>query len=217
MVDIADEWEAQGNLRPILSFAGTPALARQVEQGAPADIVISADHQWMNWLDTRGLIRPDTRTVVLGNALALVGSEPNGQNQTISRRLAELGDGRLAIADPESVPAGRYAKSALLRMGLWESVEDRVVPTDNVRNALALVETGEARLGIVYATDAQASDLVYNARQFDVRYAPEISYPGAVTTEARHADAKRFLDFLHSESAHMIFAEHGFSQVENAL
>lgn len=209
-------WKGQGHPAPVLSFAGTPALARQVEQGAPADIVISADAEWMDWLAERDLVDPGTRRDIASNALVLVAADTQDTGGTIGDRLQALGDGRLAIADPASVPAGRYARAALESMGLWVLVEDRIVPAENVRAALALVESGEARFGIVYASDALASQRVHRVASFDRADTPPIVYPAARAARSQHAEAQAFLDFLAGPQAQAIFAEHGFSAVGQA-
>ncbi|KLI64387.1 molybdate ABC transporter substrate-binding protein [Aurantiacibacter marinus] len=208
---VADAWAAQGNARPVLSFAGSGALARQVERGAPADIIVSADAEWMDWLEARALIVPETRRVLAGNALALIAASPVDAHSSIAGHLRLAGNTRLAIGDPGSVPAGRYARAALQNMGLWHDVQDKIVPTENVRAALALVQAGEAQLGIVYATDAAASDRVYLAAIFDPRDTPEISYPAARLSAAQHPQTGALLEFLSGPVAQEIYAAHGFT------
>lgn len=210
LTDVAAAWTEQGHPAPVLSFAATSALVRQVEQGAPADIAIAADAEWMHWLEERKLVDPASIRVLGANALVLVSADPAQGEQTIADSLAGLGNGRLAIADPQSVPAGRYAREALEGMFLWDDVEDRIVPAENVRAALALVESGEADLGIVYATDARASQRVRVVATFAAADTPAILYPAALIADAPHADAQAFLDFLSSSEAQTIFAEHGF-------
>lgn len=205
----AKAWEAQGKPAPVLSFAATSALARQVEQGAPADLFVSADEEWMDTLDREGLLRPGTRKDLLSNRLVLIA--PEGGRV---RSLAALGAGRLALADPASVPAGKYAKVALERFGQWAAVADKVVPAENVRAALALVERGEAPLGIVYATDAQASDKVEVIETLPADSHPPIRYPAAVLASSETPDAAAFLVFLGSPQARTIFEKHGFGIVE---
>jgi len=212
---VAEAWARQGHAAPVLSFAGTQALARQVEAGAPADIIIAADLEWMDWLEDRRLIAPQTRRVVAANGLALVSPRPFAPDDTIATRLRTLADGRLALADPDAVPAGRYARAALKTMGLWDEVKDRVVPGENVRAALALVEAGEAELGVVYKTDARASRRVH-AINFDFRDVPEILYPAAMIADASHPEADAFLGFLSAPQAQDIFAAHGFVPMEQA-
>lgn len=213
---VADAWVAQGHARPVLSFAGTAALARQVEGGAPADIIISADAQWMDWLEMRALLKPDTRRVLVGNTLTLIAANPSDADGSIALRLRSLEGGKLAMGDPATVPAGRYARAALESMGLWTQVQSQIVPTENVRAALALVEAGEARFGIVYATDAAASDRVHGAATFDLRDTPEIEYPAALLSAASHPQAAGFLEFLSSPAAQVIYAGHGFVPHEDA-
>lgn len=207
--DVAEAWSERGHAAPLLSFAGTQAQARQLEQGAPADVIITADREWMDWLDKRGLVETGSRRVIAANGLTLVSSAPFDPDDTIERRVNALGDGRLALADTQAVPAGRYARTALENMGLWGTVARSVVPAENVRAALALVETGEAPLGVVYQTDAAASDRVHGIA-FDPRDVPDISYPAALVTGARHTERAAFLQFLSSEAAQAIFARHHF-------
>ncbi len=216
LTEVAEAWAAEGNAAPVLSFAATPALARQVEQGAPADLFISADAEWMDWLAERGLVDTASRRDIVGNALVLVASEEFYQGNDIAVNLRALGEGRLALADPDSVPAGRYARASLERMGLWAEVESQIVPAENVRAALALVEAGEARLGIVYATDARASQRVRLVAQFAPEVTPAITYPAAQLVQSRHSQAQDFLAFLSSPQAQEIFAAHGFLPPDRA-
>jgi molybdate transport system substrate-binding protein len=195
------------------SYAASSALARQIEAGAPADIFISADEDWMNYVEKKGLMRLGTRVPLLGNRLVLIA----WRDRPVSLRIAPgfaiavaLGDGRLAIADPAVVPAGKYAKAALASLGVWSSVRSRVAPADNVRAALLLVARGEAPLGIVYATDARAERDVIVVDTFPDRTHPPIVYPAALTAKASPA-ATRLLAFLQSSTARAIFARHGFA------
>ena len=203
--EVGEAWAAEGHAAPVLSFAASSALARQVEQGAPADLFVSADEEWMDRLAERDLLRAGHRYDLLANRLVLV-----ARRGAAVRSLAELGDGRLALADPAAVPAGKYAKAALVSLGQWQAVEAKVVPAENVRAALALVEGGEAALGIVYATDAIASDAVEVLETFPEGSHPPIRYPAAVLAGSRHAEAAGFLEFLRSDRARAIFAKHGF-------
>lgn len=205
LTEAADGWTAQGHPAPLLSFAATSTLARQVEQGAPADLFLSADEAWMDALDKEGLLRPGTRADLLGNRLVLIAAKGSGV-----RSLAGLGDGRLALADPDAVPAGKYARAALERLGQWPAVAGRIAPTENVRAALALVERGEAPLGIVYATDARASDKVEVVQTFPEDSHPPIRYPVAVLAASRNADAAALRAFLAAPESRRIFARHGF-------
>jgi len=207
--EVGQAWVAEGHAAPVLSFAASSALARQVEQGAPADLFVSADEEWMDTLAGQNLLRAGTRTDLLSNRLVLV----TRKGGTV-RRLADLDDGRLALADPAAVPAGKYAKAALESLGQWQAVEARVVPAENVRAALALVERGEAPLGIVYTTDAMASDAVEVLETFPETSHPPIRYPAAVLAGSTHTDAAGFLAFIGSDKARRIFARHGFGLIE---
>ena len=209
MTDAVEAWEAQGHPEPALSFAASSALARQVESGAPADIFVSADEAWMDELETNGLLRAGSRGDLLGNRLVAIA--PKGAAPIA---LADLGDGRLALADPEAVPAGRYAKAALETLGLWDGLEDNVVPAENVRAALALVERGEAALGIVYATDALASDRVQVVERLPAGSHPPIRYPVAILAASANPGAQALRAFLASREARAIFERRGFEPVE---
>jgi len=207
--EVGKAWAAEGHAAPVLSFAASSALARQVEQGAPADLFVSADEEWMDTLEGQGLLRAGTRGDILTNRLVLV----TKKGGTV-RRLADIGDGRLALADPAAVPAGKYARAALENLGQWQAVEARVVPAENVRAALALVERGEAALGIVYTTDAMASDAVEVLETFPEGSHPPIRYPAAVLAGSTQAEAAAFRAFLGSDRARLIFARHGFGLIE---
>lgn len=207
--EIADAWAADGHPAPVLAFAATSALARQIERGAPADVFVSADQDWMDMLEGQGLLREGTRSDIVSNRLVLV----RGKGAA-ARELADLGEGRLALADPIAVPAGRYAKAALESLGQWDTVAGRVVPAENVRAALALVERGEAALGIVYATDAAASTKVEIVRELPADSHPRIRYPAAVLASSAHPDAVAFVDFLQSAPAQEVFRMHGFRGAE---
>ncbi|MCP5396195.1 MAG: molybdate ABC transporter substrate-binding protein [Sphingomonadaceae bacterium] len=197
--EIADSWAAQGHARPVLSFAGTPALARQVEAGAPADLFIAADEAWMDELERKQLLKPGSRRVIVGNALVLVAPATK-----------ETGGNRLAMADPNAVPAGRYGKAALESLGLWEEARNRIVPTENVRAALALVERGEVAQGLVYASDAAASRKVRVLQALPASSHPPIRYPLAVLSSSTHADAGALADFIAGPEGQAILQQHGF-------
>lgn len=209
MEEAADAWAASGHPRPALSFAASSALARQVERGAPADIFVSADQAWMDELDGKGLLRAGSRGDLVGNRLVAIAPK-----SAASVTLADLGDGLLALADPEAVPAGRYARAALEKLGLWAGFKDNVVPAENVRAALALVERGEVALGIVYATDALASDKVEVVERLPAASHPPIRYPVAVLAASTHPGAQAFRAFLASDEAWAIFERRGFEPVE---
>lgn len=213
----ADRWAEQGHLRPRLSIAGTPALARQIEAGAPADIFIAADAQWMNEMARKEHIQVGTRVVLAGNRLVLVAANDNPVELAITPGFplaATLGPEKLALADPSAVPAGRYARQALGNLGVWHELDGRIAPTDSVRSALALVARSEAPLGIVYASDAAAEPDVRVVGTFpDSSHLP-IRYPAALLQTSEHPDASAFLAFLHSPEGQTIFARHGFRSPE---
>lgn len=211
---VADEWTQEGHAAPVLSFAASSALARQVEQGAPADLFVSADEEWMDALERQKLLKPQTRATLLGNSLVLVA--PASSTVTVNFTdpasfPAALGKGPLAIADPAAVPAGKYGKAALESLNLWQAAEGRLAPAENVRAALALVERGEAPLGIVYATDAKAAPKVKVMATFPVSSHPPIRYPVAVLAASTNDDAEAFRAFLNSAKARAIFARYGFA------
>ena len=211
--DAAGAWAAKGHPRPVLSFAATSALARQIEAGAPADLFISADEKWMDAVADKGLILGDSRADFLANSLVLIAPAESKAELTIAPGFplaAALGSGRLALADPDAVPAGRYAKEALTNLGAWDSVADKVAQAENVRVALALVARGEAPLGIVYATDAKAEPKVRVLSQFPADSHMPITYPLAVLKTSTNADATNFRSFLISNEGVAIFEKYGF-------
>lgn len=198
----------------VVSFAGSPALARQIEQGAPADVFISADLQWMDYLGERGVVMPESRFNLLGNRIVLVAPRDSAVELSIGPgfplRDALGPDGWLAMADVASVPAGRYGKAALERLAVWASVRDRVAQSENVRAALALVARGEAMLGIVYRTDAAAETQVRIVATFPDDVHPPIVYPLAVVTGSQSVHAAAYVDFLKSPAARRVFENWGF-------
>lgn len=207
---VAEDYAATGAAKPVFSFAASSALARQIENGAPAAIFVSADEQWMDYLAERSLIDSASRVTLLGNRLVLISPTPLMLEITAGVSLdTALAGGKLALADPDSVPAGKYAKAALERLGVWPSVERQVVRADNVRAALAFVERGEARLGVVYATDAAASRKVSVAGFFPQDSHPPISYPAALVKA--DAQARTFFAYMQSDAAKAVYARFGFS------
>ncbi|UPY36993.1 molybdate ABC transporter substrate-binding protein [Sediminicoccus sp. KRV36] len=213
---VARDWAAQGNPAPRLSFAASSALARQIEQGAPADLFLSADEPWMDVLAARGLIVEATRSSALGNALVLVAPADGAAPIVLQRGTdlaARLGPrGRLAMGDPAHVPAGRYAQAALEWMGQWEALAPRLARAENVRAALLLVERGEVPLGIVYATDALAAPGVRVVGSFPPESHPPITYPFALTRRAEgNAAARALLAFLTGAEAMPLWQRHGFT------
>ena len=211
----ADAWTRRGNPRPILSFAASSALARQVEAGAPADLFISADEDWMDYLAQRRLLRPGTRVSLLTNGLVLVAPATSRVRLAIAPRFAlarALGTGRLAMADPDSVPAGKYGRDALTSLGVWREVEPRIVRAENVRAALALVGRGEVPLGIVFATDARATPAVRVVGSFPSSSHAPIRYPVARLARSDNPAGEGFRRFLIGAEAGAIFRRHGFGR-----
>jgi molybdate transport system substrate-binding protein len=201
-----------------LSFAASSALARQIENGAPADVFLSADPDWMDYLQARNLIARDTRRDLLGNRLVLVAPSGSAIKLKIEPRfhLAEaLGGGRLATGDPDSVPVGRYARAALTKLGVWDSVATRIAGAENVRAALALVGRGEVPLGIVYETDAFIDKAVRIVDTFPADSHPPIVYPVALTSAAK-AGARGFAEFLRTPAADATFLKYGFIPLHRA-
>ena len=212
--EINAQWQGRTGKRAVVSYAASSALAKQLESGAPADMFISADLDWMDYAQQRQLIRPETRTDLLGNRLVLVAPatsdltvaiEPNFPLATL------LQDGRLAMADPDSVPAGKYGKAALEKLGVWSSVEGKVARAENVRAALFFVSRQEAPLGIVYQTDAAADKGVKIVAAFPEDTHPPIVYPVALSAASKNPGAVKFLGFLESPAARPIFEKHGFT------
>jgi molybdate transport system substrate-binding protein len=196
------------------SFAASSALARQIENGAPADIYISANPRWMDALAGAGLIETASRRDLLGNRLVLIAPADSPVRVDLSAMPALdalLGDGRLALADPAHVPAGQYARAALEALGLWPAVAGAVAPMNNVRAALVLVERGEAPLGVVYATDAAITDGVRVAAVFPESSHPPITYPAAIVAGHASPAVRAFHDFLFADAARAVFAAHGFT------
>ena len=213
MTTAAAAWAAKGHAKPIISFAASSALARQVEAGAFADLFVSADEEWMNELATRKLIVPASRVTFLGNRLVVAAA--SGTRTRIPVRppaalVRVLTAGPLAMADTP-VPAGKYGQEALEKLGVWTRVAPRVVRAENVRATLALVERGAAPLGIVYATDAKASAKVRIAGVFPASTHPAITYPIARLVTSRNAEAEAFRRFLTSREGKAIFVRYGFS------
>jgi molybdate transport system substrate-binding protein len=197
-----------------VSYAASSALAKQIESGAPADLFISADLDWMDYVQQRNLIKPETRKNLLGNRLVLVA--PAGSDITVEIKpgfpLASLlKGGRLAIADPNAVPAGKYGKAALEKLGVWASVADKLAPAENVRSALFFVSRQEAPLGIVYETDAAADPGVKVVGVFPEETHPPVVYPIALTAASKSASAAKLLAFLESAAARPFFAKQGFT------
>lgn len=209
----AQAWAAKGHAPPVLSFAASSALARQIEAGAPADLFVSADREWMDALAAKGLLARGTRRVLAVNALVIVaprGSPLHLYPEPGFALARALGEGRLAMADPDAVPAGRYGRAALERFGVWAAIMPRVARAENVRAALALVARGVAPLGIVYATDARVEPDVRIVGVFPAGSHEPIVYPLARLAASRHPEAEGFRRFLLSPEARAILRRHGF-------
>ncbi len=198
------------------SFASSSTLAKQIESGAPADVYLSANKKWMDFLEEKNLITMETRCDLLSNRIVLIAPAASALIEIdvvpgfdIAKALGE--DGRLSIGDPDHVPAGMYGKKALENLGIWPQVEDRLAPMKDVRAALVLVERGEAPLGLVYATDAAISKKVHVIGTFPTKSHPAIVYPVAAVEGGNRSAAQQFLNFLKSSEARAIFQKYGFS------
>ena len=194
--------------RIVVSYAASSALAKQIENGAPADLFISADLEWMDYLAARKLIDAQSRSNLLSNRLVLIAPAGSSVKLDIAPNFplaAALGNGRLSIADPEHVPAGKYARLALESLGVWGSVAGRTARAENVRAALVLVSRGEAPLGIVYRTDALADGRVRTVAEFPQSSHPPIVYPVALTASTRSPAARKLLEYLKSQAARALW------------
>ncbi|HLH94441.1 MAG TPA: molybdate ABC transporter substrate-binding protein [Xanthobacteraceae bacterium] len=217
-LDDADAlYQRETGHKVVVSYGASSTLAKQIENGAPADVFISADMDWMDYVAQRKLIKPDTRSNLLGNKLVLVAPADSRISLSIGPNfpLAQaLGNGRLAMADPASVPAGKYGKAALEALGVWSSVENKVAPAQDVRATLLLVSRGEAPLGIVYQTDAAADKGVKVVAAFPESTHPPIIYPVAVTSSSTNPDAAAYVAFLKSPAAKPAFQKQGFDVLQ---
>jgi len=211
---IAVAWKAQGGKAPAISYGSSGVLAKQIEQAAPADIFISADLKWMDYLDKAKLIKEGTRSNLLGNALVLI--EPADANSTLKIApkfdlAGATGDSKIAVCTIASCPGGIYAKEAFEKLGVWEAVEPKLAQADNIRNALTLVARGEAKFGVVYATDAKAEPKVKVLDTFPESSHGPIVYPAALLTSSTNKDAASLLAFMRSQAATKILTEQGFT------
>ncbi|WP_198369353.1 molybdate ABC transporter substrate-binding protein [Roseomonas rosulenta] len=216
---LGQEWQSRGNPAPRFSFAASSALARQIEQGAPADLFMSADEAWANYLQDRNLLVNAMRASPLGNSLVLIAPANGARPMALARDtnlVALLGpNGRLATGDPAHVPVGRYAQAALRWMGQWDAIAPRLARADNVRAALLLVERGEAPLGIVYSTDAAVSQGVRVVGTFPAGSHEAITYPFALTRRADgNAQARALLAFLVGPEAAPTWQRFGFTRAQ---
>ncbi len=209
--EIAATYERSEGDRIVLNLGASSALARQIQEGAPADLFLSADEEKMNSLEKKKLLLPGTRRSVLSNTLVIVVPDDSSLKISDAKDLAAPGIRAIALAEPQSVPAGIYAKEYLRKLGIWSRVIDRVVPTENVRAALAAVESGNVDVGIVYKTDAAIAKKIRIAHEVPRAEGPAISYPFAVLAEAEQpAAARKFLAYLESSAALAVFRKYGF-------
>jgi molybdate transport system substrate-binding protein len=213
MKEIGADYTKATGVQIAFNFAGSSTLARQIVEGAPADLFISADTKWMDYAQAHGLVESASRVDLLTNHLALIA--PKGSS--LALKIAPgfpiakaLGDGRLAMADPDAVPAGLYGKAALIKLGVWPQVEGRIAKGDSVRAALVFVAKGEAPLGIVYDTDAKIDPGVRIVDLFPDDSHPPILYPAAVIVSPKSPEARAFLAYLKSPPARAVFARYGF-------
>jgi len=207
----ASDFEAESGTKVIVSFAASSVLARQIEAGAPADAFVSADQDWMEWLAERDLIKPETRRLIAGNALVIAVAEGTEQ---VSEPGELLKEGRFAMGDPRHVPAGKYAESALEKLGLWEDVKENAVFAENVRVALEFASRGETKAAMVYGSDLKAAKGLVLAYSFPAGSHDPVVYPAAATRDGK-AEVVEFLDYLSGEKGQAIFEEFGFSRVEH--
>jgi molybdate transport system substrate-binding protein len=196
------------------SFASSSTLAKQIAQGAPADLFISANPKWMTWLEDEKMVEPGTRADLLGNRIVLIAPADSEVSVELTEGLdlaGMLGEDKLAMGDPDHVPAGMYGKQAMESLGMWEAVSPKVARAKDVRAALALVERAEAPLGVVYATDAAITPKVRVVAAFPEATHPPITYPVALVKDKATPTAKAFLEFLRSPEARSVFEKYGFS------
>jgi molybdate transport system substrate-binding protein len=208
------QWQKEMGRKAAISYAASSALAKQMEQGAPAQMFISADLDWMNYAEKKNLIKPETRSNLLGNRIVLIAPKDKAPAVDIKPGfdLAKvLGDGRLSMANVDTVPAGKYGKAALEKLGAWASVSGKLAQAENVRAALLLVSRGEAPAGIVYQTDAASDRNVTIIGTFPEDTHPPIIYPIALTANATHPDAAAFLAYIRSDKAKPLFEAQGFT------
>ncbi|HEV8500163.1 MAG TPA: molybdate ABC transporter substrate-binding protein [Casimicrobiaceae bacterium] len=209
----AAQFDATTGNKVIVVYGGSNTLAKQVEAGAPADVFISADVAWMDYVDARHLVAPGTRVTLLRNTLVLVAPASSTASLHIAPGFAlatALGGGKLAMANPDSVPAGKYGKAALESLGVWANVQASVARAENVRAALALVSRGEAPFGIVYSTDAAADKGVRIVDTFPANTHPPIVYPAAMLATSKSSAARLLLDYLRSAPAATVWEKYGF-------
>ena len=212
--EVATSWNTESGKTAVVSYAASSALAKQIEEGAPADIFISADLAWMDDVAGKNLIKPETRSNLLGNRIVLVAPADSDVALDVAAGMdlaGALAGGKLAMGDPAAVPAGKYGQAALESLGVWDSVSGSVAAAENVRAALTLVSLGEAPLGIVYQTDAAADPGVKIVGMFPEDSHPPIIYPVALLASSDNPDAATLLEYLRSDAAKAAFEKQGFS------
>jgi molybdate transport system substrate-binding protein len=218
MQDIAAQYQKEKGVQVVSSFASSSTLARQIEQGAPADLFISADQQWMDYSISKQQIVENTRYTLLGNELVLVAAKASKIDKVEiddkTQWIKLLGDSRLAVGDPDHVPAGIYAKEALQKLGAWSTLEPKLARASDVRGALALVEREEAPLGIVYGSDAIASKKVKVVGTFPASSHKPVEYPMAIVKDHEKPEVRAFYDYLKTPAASAIFKQYGFAPKE---
>ena len=214
--DLSTAWQASSGVTVKTSFASSSVLARQIEAGGKADVFISADQEWMDYLQSRGLVDKSSRRNLVGNRLVLIAPADSRIELKIApgfKLAAALGGGRLSTGDPDTVPVGRYARSALVSLGLWDEIQDRLVRADNVRSAMMFVSRGETPLGIVYTTDALIDPKVRIVDTFPENTHAPITYPGAVTIGSNNY-ALSFLEFLSKPESLDTWRRFGFLELK---
>ena len=212
--DVNHAWKADTGKEARISYAASSALAKQIEAGAPADLFISADLDWMKYLSGKKLIQKETEVRLLGNKLVLIAPKASAEPVKITPDFDLAGllkGGHLAMANTDAVPAGKYGKAALKKLGIWKSVEGRIAQAQNVRAALKLVATGEAPYGIVYQTDAHAEPSVKIVGEFPGESYPPIIYPAALVAGSKNPDAAAFLKYMQTAKAKKLFEKQGFT------
>ncbi|MBO0752101.1 MAG: molybdate ABC transporter substrate-binding protein [Bradyrhizobiaceae bacterium] len=215
--DIARQWQRETGKKAAVSYAASNNLIKQIELGAPADVFISADIDWMDYGQQKNLIKPETRTSLLGNRIVLIAPRDSAANTRIEKGFdlaAILKGGRLAMGNVDAVPAGKYGKAALEKLGAWDGVKDHIAQAESVRAALLLVSRGETPLGIVYQTDAASDPGVRIVGTFPQDTHPPIIYPVALTKDSHNPDAAEFLKYLRSPAARSAFERQGFTVLE---
>jgi molybdate transport system substrate-binding protein len=215
--EVAGQWQRETGRKVAISYAASNTLIKQIEQGAPAEIFISADLDWMDYGQQKNLIKPETRANLLGNRIVLIAPKDSTLSLKVEKGLdlsAALKGGRLSMGNVEAVPAGKYGKAALEKFGAWDGVKDRIAQAESVRAALLLVSRGETPLGIVYQTDAVSDPGVKIVGTFPDDSHPPIIYPIALTKDSGSASAAEFLKYIRSPAAKPAFERQGFTVLE---